>query len=244
MKKPVIFAHRGASAYAPENTMAAFKKAIELGSGGIELDVHRTKDGQIVVIHDEAIDRTSDGRGKVKEMTLPELLRFDFGSWFSDDYVGERIPTLEQVMEYLHDFDGILNIEIKEAATGIESAVVALINKYGMRDKVIISSFDHYILFGFKEFDDGIKTGALFMENLYEPWNYVKRFGASAIHPFYRSVNPEIIKQCRTNGIDVNVFTVDRADDIKMFAEVGASGIITNVPDVAIKILERDLSPR
>jgi glycerophosphoryl diester phosphodiesterase len=237
MKKPIIFAHRGASAYAPENTMAAFKKALELGSGGIELDVHMTKDGQIVVIHDETIDRTSDGRGKVRDMTLPELLQYDFGSWFSDDYVGERIPTLEQVMEYLHDWDGILNIEIKEADTGVESAVIALINKYGMRDRVIISSFDHYVLVNVNKIDDCIKTGALFMENLYEPWNYVKGLDVSAIHPYYRTIKPDIITQCRTNGIEVNVFTIDCVEDMKMFAGVGASGIITNVPDVAIKVL-------
>lgn len=235
MKIPVIYAHRGASAQAPENTMAAFVLAIKQGAGGIELDVHMTKDGHIVVIHDEAIDRTSDGSGKVKDMTLSELLNFDFGCWFSQDFSGEKIPTLEQVMVRLSGWKGFLNIEIKAGDKGIESSVIALIDKYRMRERVIISSFNHYTLVNVKKLDDSIKTGALFMETLYAPWEYAKKIGACAIHPFYRAINKEIISECRLNGVDVNVFTVDRVQDIKELVEANVSGIITNVPDIAIE---------
>jgi len=241
MKQPVIYAHRGASAQSPENTMAAFRKAIELGSGGIELDVHMTKDGEIVVIHDEVIDRTSNGTGKVKDLTFSELLRYDFGYWFSQEFSEEKIPTLEQVMTLLSDWDGVLNIEIKANDTGIESSVIALIDKYRMRKRVIISAFNHYILVNVKRIDDTIETGALIMETLYRPWEYAKRIGAGTIHPFYRAINQEIIGECLANGIDVNVFTVDRSEDIKMLAGAKVSGIITNVPDVALKSLSEEI---
>ena len=237
MKRPVIYAHRGASAQAPENTMAAFVKAVELGSGGIELDVRMTKDGEIVVIHDEAIDRTSNGTGKVKELTLSELTRFDFGYWFSQEFSGEKIPTLEQVMEILSKWNGSLNIEIKANDIGIESSVIELIDKYGMGKRVIVSSFNHYILVNIRRIDDSIKTGALFMETLYKPWEYARSIGANAIHPFYRAIDTEIIKECIANDIDVNAFTVDRSEDIKMLAEAKISGIITNMPDAAMKIV-------
>ena len=241
MKQPVIYAHRGASTQSPENTMAAFRKAIELGSGGLELDVHMTKDGEIVVIHDEVIDRTSNGTGKVKDLTFSELLRYDFGYWFSQEFSEEKIPTLEQVMTLLSDWDGVLNIEIKANDTGIESSVIALIDKYRMRKRVIISAFNHYILVNVKRIDDAIETGALIMETLYRPWEYAKRIGAGTIHPFYRAINQEIIGECLANGIDVNVFTVDRSEDIKMLAGAKVSGIITNVPDVALKSLSEEI---
>lgn len=237
LKTPIIYAHRGASSQAPENTMAAFKKAVESGAGGIELDVHMTIDGELVVIHDESIERTSDGSGKVKECTLAELSKFDFGSWFSEEFIGEKIPTLEQVMTLLSSWRGMLNIEIKENNIGIESKVLALVDEYKIKDRVIVSSFDHYTLVNIKKLDDSIRTGALFMEKIYAPWEYAKMIGASAIHPFYRAINGEIIGNCLANGIDVNVFTVDRVKDIKEFAKLNVSGIITNVPDVAIKSL-------
>jgi len=240
MNQPVIYAHRGASAYAPENTMAAFVKAVELGSGGIELDVHMTKDGHIVVVHDEAIDRTSDGSGKIKDLNFSELLRFDFGRWFSDEFVGERVPSLEQVLELLSGWNGFLNIEIKSNDNDIESSVISLINMYRMRDKVIVSSFNHYVIVNIKKLDEGIKTGALIMEMLYKPWEYAKRIGANAIHPYYRAINKEYIEECLENDLEVNVFTVDRPEDVKLFAKTNVSGIITNVPDVALKSLSEE----
>jgi len=241
MNQPVIYAHRGASAQAPENTMAAFRKAIELGSGGIELDVHMTKDSQLVVIHDDVIDRTSNGTGKVKDLTFSELMRYDFGDWFSQEFSGEKIPTLEQVMTLLSGWEGVLNIEIKANVTGSESSVIALIDKYKIRKRVIISSFNHYILVNIKRIDDTVETGALIMETLYAPWEYAKKIGASAIHPFYRAINQEIIEGCLANGIDVNVFTVDRPEDVKLFAKANVSGIITNMPDVALKSLSEGI---
>lgn len=241
MKKPVVIAHRGASAYAPENTMSAFKKALDMGAGGIELDVHLSKDGRIVVIHDERIDRTSNGKGMVRDFTLDELKNLDFGSWFSQEYAGERIPLLEEVLELLNGWDGLLNIEIKSGIVlypGIENKLVELVKKYHMDSKVIYSSFNHYSLAELKRIDPEAKIGLLYGEGLIDPWEYALRVGAYAIHPVFYAVVPDIVKGCRENGIAVNTFTVDHPEHILRMAEAGVDGIITNVPDIALKIIK------
>ena len=241
MKPPVIIAHRGASTFAPENTMSAFKKAIEQGAGGIELDVQLSVDGNLVVIHDEKLDRTSNGKGLVRDKTLKELQSLDFGSWFSKDFQNERIPILDEVMQLFSSWNGMLNIEIKNGPIfypGIENKVADTIRRYRMADRTIVSSFNHYSLVEIKRIDPGIKTGVLYMEGLYEPWTYAKHVGAEAIHPLFYNIVPEIMKGCKSNGIIVNPFTVDQPDYIKMIAMAGVDGIITNVPDVALKIIK------
>lgn len=241
MGKPVVFAHRGASAYAPENTMAAFKKALEMGADGIELDVHLTLDEEVVVIHDHTINRTSNGSGWVKDMTIKELKCLDFGSWFGPEYKNERIPLLEEVLYLLSDRDIILNIEIKNAAfyyyEKLQQKVVDLLKKYNMINRVIISSFNHYSLVEIKEIAPEIKTAPLYGESLFEPWEYAKKIKAFAIHPLFYTLVPEIINQCKEHKIAVNPYTVDQPEFIKKLALYGVDGIITNVPDVALKTL-------
>ncbi len=237
---PMITAHRGASNQAPENTMPAFRRALELGADGIELDVHMSADGRLVVIHDETVDRTSNGKGLVKDKTLAELKELDFGSWFSEGFRGEKIPELEDVLELLSDRDVLLNIEIKNGPVfypGIETAVADALQKYGMTDRTIISSFNHYTLVEIRRYNPGIRTAPLYMAGLYKPWDYARSIGASAIHPLFYNIVPEVVKGCRENNISVNPFTVDRPEHIRAVAEAGVDGIITNVPDVAIKIV-------
>src|SRR5690606_20002442 len=160
MTTPLIIAHRGASDQAPETTMAAFRRALDIGADGIELDVHMSADGRLVVIHDETVDRTSNGKGLVKDKTLAELKELDFGSWFSEGFRGEKIPELEDVLELLSDRDVLLNIEIKNGPVfypGIETAVADALQKYGMTDRTIISSFNHYTLVEIRRYDPGIR---------------------------------------------------------------------------------------
>lgn len=238
--KPVIIAHRGASKKAPENTMPAFKKAIELGAGGIELDVQLSSDGHLVVIHDEKVDRTSNGKGLVRDKSLAELRSLDFGGWFSEDFEGTQIPLLEEVFELFSDWNGMLNIEIKNGPVfypGIEKAVADAMRNAGMTGRTIVSSFNHYSLVEIRKLDSAVRTAPLYMEGLYEPWVYAKQIGASAIHPLFYNIVPEVMKGCIMNGIAVNPFTVDQPEYIKMVAMAGVSGIITNVPDVALKII-------
>src|SRR3954452_5296438 len=140
-----VNAHRGAMGYAPENTFAAFELAVAQGADMIEMDVHLTADNQCVVIHDETLERTTDGHGLVGEMTLAELQRFDAGSWFGSEFAGQHIPSLDEVLAWGHG-RAIMNIEIKADPVpyeGIEARVVDLIRRHGMQDDVILISFDH-----------------------------------------------------------------------------------------------------
>ncbi len=241
IKEPVIIAHRGASKQAPENTMSAFKKALELGAGGIETDVHLSADGYLVIIHDEQVDRTSDGKGLVKSMTLEQLKTLDFGSWFSPGFSGERIPELDDLLQLLSNWDGLLNIELKNGPVfypGIEQAVASAVRKYKLTNRTIISSFNHYSLVEIRRIDPEIKTAPLYMAGLYEPWEYARRMGATAIHPLFYNIVPEVMKGCKLNNIMVNPFTVDQPEQIKAMAAAGVDGIITNVPDIALKIVK------
>lgn len=240
MTRPVIIAHRGASAYAPENTMASFKKALEMGAEGIELDVHLTADGHLVVVHDPKVDRTSNGSGWVKDMTLSQLRKLDFGSWFLPEFKGERIPLLDEIMELLKDHNVLLNIEAKSGPViyqGMEKMLSEIIHAYNMTDRVIVSSFNHYSLVELKRISPDIKTGLLYNAGLYEPWDYARKVGAYAIHPLFYNVVPEIVEGCKKHKVAINPFTVDQPELIRKVAEAGVDGIITNVPDVALKIV-------
>ncbi len=240
IKTPIIIAHRGASRQAPENTMAAFTRALELGAGGIELDVHLSADGHLVVTHDEQVDRTSDGKGLIRDKTLQQLKDLDFGSWFSEHFKGEKIPTLEEVLDLVRDWNGLLNIEIKNGPVfypGIEKAVSDAVAQYKLANRTIISSFNHYSLVEIRKLNPEIKTAPLYMAGLYEPWQYARSLGACAIHPLFYNIVPEVMKGCKLNGIMANPFTVDQPEYIKAMAAAGVDGIITNVPDIALSII-------
>jgi glycerophosphoryl diester phosphodiesterase len=238
MKKPVIYAHRGASAYAPENTGAAFRKALDMKADGIELDVHLSKDGHVVVIHDEKVDRTSNGKGLIRDLKLDELKSLDFGAWFSSEFAGEPIMTLDEVLSLLDGWDGILNIELKSGYVlydNIEQKVIDLLRQHKRIEKCIISSFNHYSLLEIKKLEPALKIGLLYSAGLVDPWKYAKMVGAEAIHPFFSSAQAPVVKGCNDNGIIINPWTIDQPEIIKALTQFGVDGIITNVPDVAIQ---------
>lgn len=241
IEAPVIIAHRGAAIQAPENTMAAFRRALQLGAGGIELDVHLSADGHLVVIHDERVDRTSNGKGLIKEMSFDELRSLDFGSWFSPGFQGEKIPDLEEVLQLLDGWDGILNIEIKNGPVfypGIEKAVLDTVVKHGFLSRTIFSSFNHYCLVEMRKINPETRIAPLYYAGLYEPWVYAQRMGASAIHPNFYTINSEVVKNCKRNNVMVNPYTVDQPEHIKAMIQAGADAIITNYPDVALNIIK------
>ena len=238
----LIIAHRGASGYAPENTMAAFEKALEMAAEGIELDVHLTADGEIVVIHDHTIDRTSDGKGVVGALTLEEIRKYDFGAWFDPKFKGQRIPTLGEVFELLEDWDGLLNIEVKSGPIlypGIEEKLVDMVKSWNFRGRIIFSSFNHYSLRDIKALDPSMEIGLLYMAGLVEPWKYAKDLNAQALHPLYYNVVPELVAGCKENGIKLNPFTIDEEKEMEMIMRAGVDGIITDYPDRALNVRKR-----
>ena len=240
MNRPLIIAHRGASAYAPENTMSAFIKAVEMDSDGIELDVQLSKDGHVVVIHDLTVNRTSNGNGKVKKLTLKQLKDLDFGSWFSKEYKNERICTLEEAFNYLKDYKGLINVEIKKEwlqFNSIEKKVAGLIAKYELRDRTIVSSFSTLSLLKIKRIDKDIQTGILYSSSTKRLILFAKFFKMNAIHPWYLNVSKEMKGIAVKDNLKINTYTVDNPKDMKKLANLGVDGIITNVPDVALKKL-------
>lgn len=240
----INFAHRGASGYFPENTMLAFEKAIEMNCTGIETDVQMTKDGVLVLIHDEYVNRTTNGTGLVKDFNFKEISNLDAGSYLKSDFSQCRIPTVEDLINLIKDKDIIINFEIKSGVViyeGIEEKLIELIYKYKIEDKVILSSFNHYSMVKCKEISKEIKTGLLYMAGLFEPEIYCQHVGADALHPFYMSINKEIVSAAHKRGVQINPFTINDEETMKAMLQLGVDGIITNFPD-KLDILLKEIS--
>ncbi len=234
-KKPLIIAHRGANREAPENTLSAFQKAKELGADGVELDVMPSKDKVLVVTHDETLHRLSGVHGWVKHHTLQELKKMDFGSHFSPQFSGEKIPTLEEVFDLLkHDM--IINIEIKGTNLrndGREEKLVSLIRKWNLVDQVVVSSFNIFALHRMEQIAPEIKRGYLFFE---KQWGLSRRAGwAFYFHPFSLHLSQALVKngtlqKYHQKGYQCWVWTVDEEEESKKLMEQGADAIITDEP--------------
>ena len=236
-----IWGHRGAMGYYPENTMISFKEAVKQGANGIELDVHLSKDGYLMVCHDERVDRTTNGTGFIKDMTCKELRKLDAGMWFNEKFKGQKLPILREVFDYLINRKVILNIELKAGSSfydGIEEKLIKLIENYRFTNKVIISSFDHRALVKVKQINPKIKTGILYLSALYEPIKYLKIVGADALHPYFITIDKNLITETSKNNIPINTYTVNDMNIVKKLASYNLNAIITNYPDKALKELE------
>jgi glycerophosphoryl diester phosphodiesterase len=237
--KPVVFAHRGASVRAPENTMPAFELALELGADGLELDVHLTRDGRLAVIHDERIDRTSNGTGFVGRMTLAELKQFQYGRGFPEDFGRPSIPELADVLHLVRGKNVWLNIELKNGVVrypGLEQAVLDAVREAGLSEWVILSSFNHESLVLCRKLAPGIPTALLYTCVLHEPHAYAVTCGAGGLHPFRGSVTAPMIEAAHAAGVAVRPWTVDDPAEMAAFAAMGVDGVITNCPDVAASL--------
>ncbi|WP_147533895.1 glycerophosphodiester phosphodiesterase [Bacillus marasmi] len=234
-----IFAHRGYSALYPENTMLAFKEAEKAGADGLELDVQMTIDGEIVVIHDEKIDRTTNGTGLIKNLSLKELRQYNAGYKFKNLPEKTPIPTLEEVFKWMQTNQIVCNIELKNGVyryEGMEEKVIALIEKYQLAKRIIVSSFNHYSLVHFYRLAPHIETAPLLSESIYMPWIYAKAIGAKGIHPKYYRGMEDIYAQSLANGFAVRPYTVNKEAAIKRLFAMNCTAIITDDPKAAVKI--------
>lgn len=234
-----IWAHRGASQYAPENTMEAFQLAISQGSDGIETDVHLTKDGQLVIMHDERIDRTTDGKGFIKDYTYKTLQTFN-ANYQHADYPFCHIPLLAELLALVKKNGIYLNIELKTDVIqypGIENKVLALVKEYDLLPQVIFSSFNHYSLMKLRELDQSVKIGLLYMEGLYKPWHYAKSLDADALHPYYPCCElDDYIQNAHAHHLSVHPWTVNDKDIILKLKAADVDAIITNDPRLALSL--------
>ncbi|MDR1387851.1 MAG: glycerophosphodiester phosphodiesterase [Propionibacteriaceae bacterium] len=236
-----VWAHRGASDQSPENTLSAFQRAIELGADGIELDVHLTRDGQVVVMHDETVDRTTDGQGWIKDLSWAELSRLNAAAGWPDR-PGEPPPSLAQVLELIRPSQLEVNIEIKDSIVpypGLLDHVLGLVRDFGMDSRVLISSFNHFTLACLRQEGSLIRSGVLFQDVLFAPWLYAGRIWATSLHPnfLYADYVFDLVPQAHAAGLEVNVWTVDQADDIERMADLGVDGVITSYPQRALAVL-------
>ncbi len=243
MNTPLIWAHRGASGYAPENTLPAFKLAAEMGADGVELDVQLTKDGEVIVCHDEKIDRTSNGHGSIGSLTLAELKKLDFCNR-NYAYEGTQIPTMREVFELLEPTGLSINIELKTGVIfykDLEEKTIRLMHEYGMQDRVIYSSFNHYSIRKVQEIDPQVQTAFLYSDGTYDMPAYGATHHVTALHPRFANLQyPHYMEDCAAHGLDVNVWTVDREVDLLYCRKMGVHAVITNYPAKAIALYGKE----
>ncbi len=236
-----VWAHRGASAYAPENTLPAFQKAIELGADGVELDVHLSRDGEVMVCHDDTVERCTGQKGKVRKMTCAELKALDC-SYIFPAFQGVRMPTLREVYELIAPTSLTVNVELKPATPldiGLERKCIALAEEFGMTERVIYSSFHFARLRRLRLLDPDLPTALLYEKwksLLIRPLNHRAR---SAMHPeFVDMFRREAVERIHRSGQKVNVWTVNEPEDVRRLAALGVDAIITNKPDLVRAVLE------
>ena len=242
LKSPVIFAHRGSSVYAPENTLAAFTLAVQQQANVIELDVKLSADGQVVVMHDETVDRTTDGTGWINTLTLAELKRLDAGSKFSPAYHSEKIPTLAEVFEAIGN-QILINVELKNFSSPIDDLpdkVVSLIKKHGLERSVILSSFNPIALIRARFLLPKVPMGLLTVKGLSNVTlrSRLIRFGPLlALHSACGDVTPELVLAAHKVKARINAYTVNQPDMMQRLFELGVDGIFTDNPPLAQKAL-------
>jgi glycerophosphoryl diester phosphodiesterase len=227
LSRPFLWAHRGASARAPENTLAAFFAAGEDGADGIELDIHLSRDGVPVVIHDDTLTRTTDGAGAVASFSCAELRRLDAGSWFADEFSGEGIPRLDDVLAL---FGGVLqlNLEVKDAAAG--EAVLARLDD-SLKTSVVVSSFNVALLRRLRRADGEVRLAVLCGVRNWRPaLQAAVELKASAFHPAATIVSQPLFELCRRERLPVSVWTVDDPVAARRLCRLGAAGLFTNRP--------------
>lgn len=228
-----ITGHRGAPDEAPENTLASFKKAIELGVDCIELDVRKTIDNKLVVIHDKTVDRTTNGTGLVETYTLERIKKLDAGSWFSDRYKGERIPTLEEALEVILDSDVFVEIELKDS--GIEEMVGELLENIGAHKNIIISSFDSSVIKRFKESFQYFPT--VLISNRYSDDLIMHTISslANRIDLYYLHVSKDLVRKIHLSCLTINAWVIDKLDDLKNMINMDVDNITTNKPRLILE---------
>lgn len=239
MRKPWVIAHRGASGHAPENTLAAYERAVQLGAGFIETDLHLTRDARFVAIHDATLERTTNGRGNVHDFTLAELRELDAGMWFDREFMGQRIPTLEEVLKFGKDHDVIFYLEVKyDAAWGMHHSLVAELHKSESTARSIVISFDQSTLTALRQVDSTMMMGLLVDQPQVDVAKVATELGVRQLCPRADLVTPKLVVEAHRVDLQVATWTVDDAETMRAVAAAGVDGIMSNFPDRLQTVLE------
>ena len=243
MHKTIIFAHRGVSEFAPENTLPAFEMAMSMACPGIEFDLHQTQDGIPVILHDETIDRTSSGNGYVKDFRLAHLKKFDFGQKFSSTYTGTPLPSLE---EFFHlaktmKYTGIINLELKNDLVdypGIEENVLKLLHDYAFHPQAILSSFNHESIARIHKLSPQTKVALLYDQQKRPSLKNLKEVTAISANIQYKDFSKELLEALHQEKIQLLCYTINKKEDLEKYIPLGLDGIFTNNPQLAMEILK------
>jgi glycerophosphoryl diester phosphodiesterase len=232
IQRPLVVGHRGCAGEAPENTLASFQLALDQGCDAIELDIHLSADGQIVVCHDPTVQRTTDGTGWIYQMTVEQLKKLDAGAWFHESYTGERIPTLDEVLQLVPEHI-LINIEIKYSYNHqMEARLLELLHASGRMEQVIISSFDHKCLAWLNRLEPVLKIGLLYSENVinHVTFSELAGFPIHSLHPHHRYIDDEDVQEVLKAGLSVYPYTVNEESQLRRWIGLGTTGIITDYP--------------
>lgn len=229
---PYLIGHRGASGYAPENTMASFQRAVAMGVDAIELDVHPTRDGELVVIHDPTLERTTNGHGLVSAHTLAELQQLDAGSWFDPAFAGERIPSLSEVLTWARGRTKVV-IELKQGPifyTGITELLLATLDRTGMRDQVLVISFDHHSVRALKRQAPEIPTGVLYAGRCIDPVALARAAEADGLMPYWALLTREEVEAAHNAGLFISPWGGPE-QDYRFLLATGVDAVAADFPD-------------
>jgi glycerophosphoryl diester phosphodiesterase len=230
--------HRGARGHAPENTMVSFARGAEMGVDAVETDVQLSRDGEVVLIHDHTVDRTTDGHGFVKDMTLAELAGLDAGRWYDARYAGERIPTLAQLLAWAKDRVGVA-LEIKNGPIyypGIAEKTIRLVRQHRMERQVILISFDHLVLREAKQIAPEIATGILYVGGLADAVAAARAALADSLNPHWAYVTPELVRAAHGAGLAVSPWNPNDPATIRLLSDMGVDSVGTDYPELFAQI--------
>jgi glycerophosphoryl diester phosphodiesterase len=244
MRPPWIIAHRGASGRAPENTLASFECAVQLGAPFIETDLHLTRDAHFVAIHDGTLDRTTNGHGAVHDFTLAELRQLDAGKWFDREFSGEKIPTLEEILEFSRKHDVVFYLELKyDAAWGMHHALVAALRNAQSAARTEVISFDPSTLRAVHSLEPSLMTGLLIEDRVADVAATATKAGARQICAASAMVTAEFIAEAHRSDLHVVAWTVNDVEGMRAMMTAGVEGIITDFPDRLRATIEDAVAP-
>lgn len=238
--KTNVLAHRGFSGRFPENSMRAFREAVAIGADGVEFDVQRTRDGELVVIHDERLDYSTNSQGWVFDQSWTELRTVRLRTRSKETLHEDTVPHLEEVLGFLADHDAVVNIELKNGLIGypdMEEQVIAALRRFKLADRAIVSSFNHASVLKVKEIDSSITTGIIFAGRLVDLWSYARSVRADALHPDRGFVDAAFVRAAQDEGFLVNTYTVNDDLEMQRILATGINGIITNFPDRLLDLM-------
>jgi len=237
----LVIGHRGASGHAPENTLAAFRKAVALGATFVETDLQLSRDAHFVAIHDATVNRTTNGKGAVHDLTLAQLRNLDAGSWFGSEFSGERIPTLEEILQFSKKNDVVFYLELKPGGSwGGEHALIGALRDSGELARAVAISSDAALVLRLRQVEPTLMSGLLYDGQFENPAEKAVEVGARQLVARGDLVTPALLEQARKKDLQVVCWTVNHPAHMRLLIEAGVHGIMSDYPDRLVAAVNKE----